>query len=107
MKQSIFDPDFEPMTTAKSPQGGKDIVQSSANSFYGPGVTLADLKDFKAKYPLNSRVVKQPDGTLKEEVYRAGRRTVPCLRGCMRRFLNRANEYLAKAQAVADPQQAR
>ncbi len=63
MKASIFDPDFEPMTTAKSPQGGKDIVQSSANSFYGPGVTLADLKDFKAKYPLNSRVVKQPDGS--------------------------------------------
>ena len=51
LKPSIFDPDFEPMTTAKSPQGGKDIIQSSANSFYGPGVTLADLKNFKAKYP--------------------------------------------------------
>ena len=43
LKQSFFDPDFEPMTTAKSPQGDKDIIQSSSNSFYGPGVTLADL----------------------------------------------------------------
>jgi dipeptidyl-peptidase-3 len=34
LQASLFDPDFEPMTTAKSPQGGKDIVQSSANSFY-------------------------------------------------------------------------
>ena len=71
LKASLFDPNFEPMNTAKSPQGGKDIIQASANTFYD-GVTLADLKDFKAKYPLNSRVVKGPDGQLKEEVYRAG-----------------------------------
>ncbi len=57
LKASLFDPDFEPMNTAKSPQGGKDIIQASANTFY-QGVSLADLKDFKAKYPLNSRVVK-------------------------------------------------
>lgn len=72
LKPSLFDPDFQPMTTAKSPQSGKDVIESSANTFYGPGVTLADLKDFKAKYPLNSRVVKGPDGKLTEEVYRAG-----------------------------------
>ena len=107
LKASIFDPEFEPMTTAKSPQGGKDIVQSSANTFYGPGVTLADLKDFKSKYPLNSRVVKQPNGTLKEEVYRAGTPDGSVPPGLYATFLKRANEYLAKAQAVADPQQAK
>ena len=106
LKPSLFDPDFEPMDTAKSPQGGKDIIQSSANSFYGPGVTLSDLKDFKAKYPLNSRVVKGPDGTLKEEVYRAGTPDGSVPPGLYAIFLKRANEYLAKAQAVADPQQA-
>jgi len=106
LKPSLFDPDFQPMITAKSPQGGKDIVQSSANTFYGPGVTLADLKDFKAKYPLNSRVVKGPDGTLKEEVYRAGTPDGSVPPGLYATFLKRANEYLAKAQAVADPQQA-
>jgi len=107
LQPSIFDPKFEAMTTAKSPQGGKDIVQASANSFYGPGVTLADLKDFKAKYPLNSRVVKQPDGTLKEEVYRAGTPDGSVPPGLYATFLKRANDYLAKAQAVADPQQAK
>ncbi len=106
LQASLFDPDFEPMTTAKSPQGSKDIVQSSANSFYGTGVTLADLKDFKAKYPLNSRVVKGPDGTLKEEVYRAGTPDGSVPPGLYATFLGRANEYLAKAQSVADPQQA-
>ncbi len=106
LQASFFDPNFEPMTTAKSPQGGKDIVQSSANTFYGPGITLADLKDFKAKYPLNSRVVKGPDGTLKEEVYRAGTPDGSVPPRLYANFLGRANEYLAKAQAVADPQQA-
>ena len=107
LKASIFDPEFEPMTTAKSPQGGKDIVQSSANTFYGPGVTLADLKDFKSKYPLNSRVVKEPNGTLKEEVYRAGTPDGSVPPGLYATFLKRANDYLAKAQAVADPRQAK
>ena len=106
LKQSLFDPDFEPMTTAKSPQGGKDIIQSSSNSFYGPGVTLADLKNFKAKYPLNSRIVKGPDGALKEEVYRAGTPDGSIPPGLYATFLKRANDYLAKAQAVADSQQA-
>ena len=107
LKASIFDPEFEPMMTAKSPQGGKDTVQSSANSFYGPGVTLADLKDFKSKYPLNSRVVKLPDGSLKEEIYRAGTPDGSAAPGLYATFLKRANDYLAKAQAVADPQQAK
>src|SRR5208282_1513875 len=106
LKQPVFDPDFEPMTTAKSPQGGKDIIQSSSNSFYGPGVTLADLKNFKAKYPLNSRVVKGPDGTPREEVYRAGTPDGSVPAGLYATFLKRANGYLARAQAVADPQQA-
>ncbi len=106
LKASLFDPAFEPMVTAKSPQGGKDIVQSSANTFYGPGVTLADLKNFKSKYPLNSRVIKGSDGKLKEEVYRAGTPDGSVPPGLYATFLTRANEYLAKAQAVADPQQA-
>ena len=106
LKASFFDPDFQPMTTAKSPQGGKDIVESSANTFYGAGVTLTDLKDFKAKYPLNSRVVKLDDGTLREEVYRAGTPDGSVPPGLYATFLKRANDYLAKAQAVADPQQA-
>ena len=43
LKPALFDPQFEPMITAKSPQGGKDILQASANTFYS-GVTLEDTK---------------------------------------------------------------
>ena len=71
LRASLFDPAFEPMSTAKSPVGGKDIIQASSNTFY-PGVSLDDLKGFQEKYPLNSRVVKGADGKLTELVYRAG-----------------------------------
>ncbi len=105
LKASLFDPNFEPMNTAKSPQGGKDIIQASANTFYD-GVTLADLKDFKAKYPLNSRVVKSADGQLKEAVYRAGTSDGSVPPGLYAVYLKKANEALANAQKVADPKQA-
>ena len=70
LQQSFFDPNFEPMITAKSPSGGLDIIQASSNTFYS-GVSLADLKGFTETHPLNSRVVKQ-NGKLVEQVYRAG-----------------------------------
>jgi len=34
LKASLFDPNFEPLITAKSPRGGLDILQASANNFY-------------------------------------------------------------------------
>jgi dipeptidyl-peptidase-3 len=106
LKASFFDGSFEPMITAKSPQGGKDIIQASSNSFYGPGVTLAKLDKFRDKYPLNSTVVKGPDGKLREEVWRAGTPDGRIPAGLYAVYLKKANEYLAKAQQVADPQQA-
>jgi dipeptidyl-peptidase III len=104
LKPSLFDADFEPMITAKSPQGGKDIIQASSNTYYGPGVTLADLKDFQQKYPLNSTVVKGPDGKLTEEVWRTGTPDGSVPPGRYATYLKRAHEYLARAQKVADPQ---
>ena len=105
LKQSIFDPNFEPMDTAKSPSGGKDIIQASSNTFY-PGLSLNDLKDFKETHPLNSRVVRGSDGRLEEQVYRSGTPDGSIPPGLYATYLKRANEYLAKAQAAADPQQA-
>lgn len=105
LKASIFDPDFEPMDTAKTPSGGKDIIQASSNTFY-PGLSLNDLKDFKEDHPLNSRVVRGSDGKLEEQVYRAGTPDGSIPPGLYATFLKRANEYLAKAQALADPKQA-
>ncbi|HTE05948.1 MAG TPA: hypothetical protein VK824_07110 [Planctomycetota bacterium] len=72
LRPLLFDPAFQPMVTAKNPEGGLDIVQGSANSFYGPGVTLADLEEFTEQHELNSNVVKSADGKLAELVWRAG-----------------------------------
>ncbi len=109
LRASLFDPAFEPMTTAKSPVGGKDTIQSSSNTFY-PGVSLDDLKGFQDKYPLNSRVEKAADGHLTERVYRAGtpdgkdKDNVPP--GLYATFLKQANACFEKAQAYAEPAQA-
>lgn len=106
LRASLFDPNFEPMVTAKSPQGGLDIIRASSNTFY-ESVTLASLKDFHETHPLNSRVVKNKDGTLHEEVYRAGTPDGKIHPGLYATYLKRANEYLGKAQQTADPPQAK
>ena len=68
----FFDPEFDASITSKTPGEGRDILTMSANNLYD-GVSLADLEDFRERYPLNSRLVKR-DGRLVEEVYRAGGR---------------------------------
>jgi dipeptidyl-peptidase III len=105
LNPSIFDANFEPMNTAKSPAGDKDIIQASSNTFY-PGLSLNDLKDFKEAHPLNSRVVRGSDGKLEEQVYRAGTPDGSVAPGLYATYLKRANKYLEKAKAVADPKQA-
>ncbi|MCC7180746.1 MAG: peptidase M49 [Acidobacteria bacterium] len=68
----FFDPAFEPMVTHKTPGGGRDILEASANNLYD-GVTMADFEGFTERHPLNSRLVKR-EGRLVEEVYRVGGR---------------------------------
>ena len=102
---ALFDASFEPMTTAKTPPPGKDIIQASSNTFY-EGVTLADLKDFAERYPLNSRVVKGPDGKLREDVYRAGTPDGSVPPGLYAVYLKKAIQYLEQAREVAEPAQA-
>jgi dipeptidyl-peptidase-3 len=76
----FFDPEFEPVVTNKTPGEGKDILAASANNLYAGGVTMADLKDFPDAHGLNSRLVKDADGRLNEEVYRVGGRYDVALR---------------------------
>ena len=104
LRASFFDPNFEPMMTAKNPPAGVDLLTYSANNFYS-GVTLADLNGFTERYPLNSRLGKA-DGRLQEQVYRAGTpdRSIPP--GLYAEYLAKANEFLEKAAAVAEPAQA-
>jgi dipeptidyl-peptidase III len=105
LHRPLFDLQFQPMDTAKSPQGGLDIIQASSNTFY-EGVTLDDLKDFHEEHALNSRVVKGGNGQLREVVYRAGAPDRKIPPGLYSIYLRKANEYLAKAEVLADPVQA-
>ena len=105
LRPSLFDPDFEPMITAKSPKGGKDTIQASSNTFYA-GVSLNDLKGFSEKYALNSRVVRGKDGKLEELVYRAGTPDGKVAPGLYATFLKKANDCFEKARAYAEPAQA-
>jgi dipeptidyl-peptidase-3 len=104
LNRAIFDPQFEPMATAKTPPAGKDIIQASANTFY-QGVSPADLKGFSERFPLNSRVVKDAKG-IHEEVYRAGTPDGKVPPGLYAAYLKKANEYLGHARENADPAQA-
>jgi dipeptidyl-peptidase-3 len=105
LRPSFFDPDFEPLITAKSPRGGLDILQASANNFYS-GVKLSDLKDFAERYPLNSRLVKA-DGHLEEQVYRSGTPDHRVPPGLYAEYLSKANSCLEKAAEFAEPAQAK
>ena len=71
MERLMFDPEAEPLMTAKSPPPGEDILSASANNYY-EGVRLADLDGFEERHALNSKLVKQ-GGKLTELVWRAGR----------------------------------
>jgi dipeptidyl-peptidase-3 len=104
LRSSLFDPAFEPTTTAKTPPTGQDILQASSNNFY-QGVSLADLKNFQEAYPLNSRVVKDARG-LREEVYRAGTADGRVPPGLYATYLRKAIGFLEKARGYADPAQA-
>ena len=70
LEPMFFDASVDPSVTTKTPSGGRDILQASANNLYRH-VTMKDLDGFDERYPLNSRLVKK-DGTLVEEVYRLG-----------------------------------
>jgi len=66
----LFDPSYDAVATNKTPAGGGDILEASANNLY-VGVRMSDLEGFTERYGLNSRLVKR-DGRLVEEVYKVG-----------------------------------
>jgi dipeptidyl-peptidase-3 len=101
LKPSLFDANFEPMITAKSPRGGLDILEASANNFYS-GVKLSDLQNFTERYSLNSRLVKR-DGHLEEQVYRAGTPDHRVPTGLYAEYLSKTNACLEKAAEFSSP----
>jgi dipeptidyl-peptidase-3 len=75
LRPVLFDPEYEPLSTCKTPPPGRDLLSCSSVNFYS-GVRLGDLGRYEEKHPLNSRLV-QRDGGLVEEVYRAGSEALP------------------------------
>ena len=102
LQPTIFNAAFEPTLTTKSPPEGQDLLTASANTAYGPGVTLKDLEDFEDKNPLNSRVVKV-NGKLVEQIFRAGDKKIPP--GLYAAELSRVNAHLTEAMKFANAKQ--
>lgn len=71
--RDFLDESYRPMVTSKNPAPGEDILAASANNLYA-NVTARDLAGFEETYALNSRLVKDDTGRLREEVYRVGGR---------------------------------
>lgn len=94
----LFDPAVMPKRSVQSGDG--DLIKSSSNNYYAGGISQAEVEAFYARqkaiaadpshpvsYGLNSRLVKRPDGTLEERVWKVGglyspaiERIVTCLR---------------------------
>ncbi len=73
LRKLVFDPDFQPTMTNKTP--GQDWIKGSAVNFYGGGLTYKEVESWaragKEKNPLNAKVVEK-NGKIVEEVWRAG-----------------------------------
>ena len=98
----IYNPDL--LSQRKSTNASGDIVAESAVNFY-EGVTRAEVEKFYAdmvdpadktpiSYGLNSRLVKGPDGIIREEIYKVG--------GLYGPAIEKICEQLEMAAAVAE-----
>lgn len=107
LEKVIFDPEFMPKRVNQA--AGEDLILTSACNLYDnisqPEVeayyaALKDTTDLPPiSYGLNSRLVKTPDGVIKEEVYKLG--------GYYSDAIARIIENLEKARKYAEsPQQA-
>ncbi|MCY3002744.1 MAG: peptidase M49 [Planctomycetota bacterium] len=97
----LFDPEHEPMVTAKSGVGGLDIVQASAANFYGPGVSMRRLEGFEEQYSLNSNVELGPDDKLVERPWRIGLPAEGVEPGMYAEELTKVVEHLEAALPLA------
>ncbi len=102
-KRAIFDPVFDTKKVNRS--DGVDLLLASAVNFYAPDITQAEAEAFYAakedvdpsrpvSHGLNSRLSRDENGAIYEEVFSA--------RGRYARSIREIITHLAKAQAVAE-----
>ena len=98
----IFDPTVYPKRTNQAE--GVDLIKTSANNYYGAGITQAEVEIFYGKmknpndstpvsYGLNSKLVKE-NGILTEKIYKVG--------GLYGSAISKIVGWLEKAAAVAE-----
>lgn len=99
----LFSPTIDAKKVNLNPK--KDLVKGSAANFYSPNMTEADVDAFYAQkidksddtpieYGLNSKLIKNDDGTIQEKVYKIG--------GMYSKALEKVVYWLEKAQTVAE-----
>ncbi len=107
LAETLLNPDVAPW--GRSPSGDGDLLAGSANHFYR-GVTQAEAEAFYAarvdpadprpvSHGLNSQLVKDPDGTIRERTWKVGGMYGPAI--------ERIVSWLEKAQGVAENDQQR
>lgn len=97
---------FDPIVMSKkvNQASGVDLIQTSANNYYGDGVTQKEVEDFYSKmknpndstpimFGMNSRLVKE-NGQLVEKVWKVGGLYTPAI--------ERIVTWLDKAKGVAE-----
>jgi len=104
LEKPVFDANYKPFLTAKTPPPGQDVVTASGNNLY-ENVTREDVEKATERYALNSRLVKR-DGRVVEEVWRAGTPDGKVPPGRYAQYIRRIISHLEQAAAVAEPTQA-
>jgi len=101
LQQPIFDANYKPLLTAKTPPPGQDVITASGSNLY-VGVTRDEAEKAGEHYAINSRLVKR-DGKIVEEIYRAGAPDEKLPSGRYAEYLRNVIAHLDQAAAVADP----
>lgn len=101
--RAIFDPTFDAKKVNLDPDKG--LLKGSAINFYDPDVTEEEVKAFYSEiidknatrpisYGLNSKIVRSPDGSIREEVWKSG--------GMYGSAIDQIIKWLEKATEVAE-----
>lgn len=104
-KKAIFDPGMDPKKVNLDPE--KDLLLASAVNFYAPDIQEEEAEEYYKKaaagdgpeaisHGLNSRLVKDGNGQLSEEIYRSG--------GLYGPAIDQIISWLEKAVTVAENQ---
>lgn len=101
--QAVFDPEMDKKKVELDPKKG--LLESSAVNFYAPDISTKEAEDFYAQmidktdkrpveYGLNSRLYKDADGVIKEDVYK--------IDGLYGPAIEKVVYWLEKAEKVAE-----